>query len=333
MKAYIVDRFGPENGLRQGDLATPEVGEEDVLIEIHAASVYPLDNRIRDGSFRLILPFRPPFVLGNDLAGVVVRVGARVRRFKPGDEVFARPAQSRMGTFAELIAVSEADVAMKPKSLTMAEAASIPLVGLTAWQALVARADLRPRQSVLIHAGAGGVGTIAIQLAKHLGATVATTTSTKNIALVESLGADMVIDYKNVDFETVLQDVDVVLDTLGGQTLAKSMRVLKPGGKVIGITGPPDPRFANEAGLPWVMRRAVDILSCGVRSKARRLGVDYSFLAMQPSGAQLAEISTLIDAGVIRPVVDRVFPFESTENALAYVAGGRARGKVVIKVA
>lgn len=333
MKAFIVDRFGPENGLRRGDMAVPEVGEDDVLIEVHAASVNPLDNRIRDGSFRLILPFRPPFVLGNDLAGVVVGVGARVRRFKPGDEVFARPGQSRMGTFAEVIAVSEADVAMKPRSLTMEEAASIPLVGLTAWQALVERAGLRPRQSVLIHAGSGGVGTIAIQLAKHLGATVATTTSTQNVALVESLGADMVIDYTTVDFETVVQDVDLVLDTLGGRTLDKSMRVLKPGGKVIGITGPPDPQFAKEAGLPWVMRRAVDVLSCRVRSKAQRLGVDYSFLVMQPSGAQLAEIATLVDAGVIRPVVDRVFPFESTEEALAYVAGGRARGKVVIKVA
>lgn len=246
MKAFIVDRFGSENGLRQGDMALPEVGEDDVLIEIHAASVNPLDNRIRDGSFRLILPHRPPFVLGNDLAGVVVRVGARVRRFKPGDEVFARPGQSRMGTFAEVIVVAETDVAMKPQSLTMAEAASIPLVGLTAWQALAERAALRPRQSVLIHAGSGGVGTVAIQLAKHLGATVATTTSTHNVALVESLGADMVIDYKTVDFETVLQDVDVVLDTLGGQTLEESLRVLKPGGKVIGITGPPDPRFAKD---------------------------------------------------------------------------------------
>src|SRR6202140_1596723 len=196
MKAFVVDRYGRKNGIRAADMPVPELREDDVLIQIHAAGVNPLDSKIRDGEFKLFLPYRLPLILGNELAGVVIRAGSRVRRFKAGDEVFARPDKNRIGTFAELIAVSEGDLAIKPKSLTMEEAASIPLVGLTAWQALIEKAKLKKGQKVLIHAGSGGVGTFAIQLAKHVGATVATTTSTRNIELVKRLGADFVIDYK-----------------------------------------------------------------------------------------------------------------------------------------
>ena len=330
MKAFVVGRY--KHGARAADVPDPVIGDHDVLVEIHAAGVNPLDSKTRDGEFKLVLPYRTPFILGNDMAGVVVRVGARVRRFTPGDEVYARPAKHRIGTFAELIAISEDDLAIKPARLTMAEAAAVPLVALTAWQALVERADLRPGQKVLIHAGSGGVGTVAIQLAKHLGATVATTTSTANVDLVTSLGADIVVDYKKEDFETVLHDYDVVLDPLGGPTLEKSLRVLKPGGTIIGIAGPPDPEFARENGFHPALRLAIAALSYRTRRKARRRRLTYSFLFMKADGHQLSQITRLIDAGTIRPVVDRVYPFDDTNDALAYVESGRAKGKVVVSM-
>jgi len=236
MKAFIIDRYGKNAGIRLGEMPDPEVRDDDVLIQIHAASVNPLDSKIRDGAFKLILPYRLPLILGNDLAGVVIRVGSQVRRFKPGDEVYARPDKNRIGAFAEFISIREDSVALKPKRLTMEEAASIPLVGLTAWQALIERANLKKGQKVLIHAGSGGVGTFAIQLAKHVGATVATTTSTANVDLVKGLGADIVIDYKKDRFEEILRDCDVVLNSLDGETLKKSLRVLKPGGNLISIS-------------------------------------------------------------------------------------------------
>lgn len=332
MKSFLIDRYKKGGALRLGESPMPELRENDVMVEIHAAGVNALDNKIRDGEFRLILPYQLPLVLGNDVAGVVVRVGAKVRHFKPGDEVYARPAQDRIGTFAEYIAIDEADVAMKPNNLTMDEAASIPLVALTAWQALVERANLRNGQKVLIHAGSGGVGTIAIQLAKHLGAYVATTTSTANIALVKSLGADVVIDYKKDDFEKVLQGYDVALNSLGKDTLEKSLSVLKPGGKLISISGPPDPDFATQSGSGWLLRQVMRVLSFGVRRKSKRRGINYSFLFMTANGEQLGRITSLIEAGVIRPIVERVFPFERTNEALGYVETGRAKGKVVVAV-
>ena len=332
MKSFLIDHYGKGKALRLGESPKPELRDHDVMVEIHAAGVNLLDSKIRDGEFKLILPYRLPLVLGNDVAGVVVQVGAKVRRFKPGDEVYARPAQDRIGTFAEFIAMDEADVAMKPSHLSMEEAASIPLVALTAWQVLVQRAGLQKGQKVLIHAGSGGVGTMAIQLAKHLGAHVATTTSTANIALVKELGADVVVDYKKDDFEKVLRDYDVVLNSLGKDTLEKSLAVLKPGGKLISISGPPDPDFAREEGLNWMLRRVISLLSFGIRRKTKSRQIGYSFLFMRANGEQLSEITSLIEAGIIRPVVDRVFPFESTNEAMAYVETGRAKGKVVIRV-
>lgn len=332
MKAFLIDRYAKGAALRFGNVPEPELRENDVLVQIHASSVNPLDAKIRDGEFKLILPYRLPLILGNDVAGVVVQVGSKVRRFKPGDEVYARPAKDRIGTFAEFIAMDEADVAAKPKTLTMEEAASMPLVALTAWQALVERAKLKSGQKVLIHAGSGGVGAIAIQLAKHIGATVATTTSTANVDLVRSLGADVIVDYKKDDFENVLRGYDVVLNSLGKDTLEKSLRVLKPGGKLISISGPPDPEFARENGSGWLLRQVMRGLSFGIRRKSKRHGVSYSFLFMTPNGEQLAQLASLIDAEAIRPVVDRVFPFEKTNEALVYVETGRAKGKVVIAV-
>jgi NADPH:quinone reductase-like Zn-dependent oxidoreductase len=330
MKAFVVDRYKSEGALRFGDMPNPELRDDDVMVQICAAGVNLLDAKIRDGEFKLILPYRLPLVLGNDVAGVVVRVGSKVRRFRAGDEVYARPHQDRIGTFAEFIAMNENDVAMKPKALTMEEAASIPLVGLTAWQALIERGELNKGQQVFVQAGSGGVGTLAIQLAKHVGATVATTTSTGNVELVKSLGADVVIDYKKQDFGSLLHNYDVVLDSQDKAT--KSLKVLKQGGKLISISGPPDPRFAREQGSSWMIERVLRVLSSRIRRKAKSRNVNYSFLFMRANGAQLSEIGALIDAGVIRPVIDRIFPFASTNEAIAYVEAGRARGKVVVKV-
>ncbi|RWH77635.1 MAG: NADP-dependent oxidoreductase [Mesorhizobium sp.] len=332
MKAFIVDRYAKNARLRLGEVPEPEVGEKDVLVQIHAASLNLLDSKIRDGEFKLILPYRSPFVAGHDVAGTVIRVGSKVRQFKPGDEVYARPRDGRVGTFAEYIAINDTDVALKPKNLSMEEAASIPLVGLTAWQALVERAKLKKGQKVFIQAGSGGVGTFAIQLAKHLGATVATTTSASNMDMVSNLGADVIVDYKEDDFEKVLSGYDVVLNSQDNKTLEKSLRVLKPGGVAVSISGPPDAGFAREKGLSVVLNLVMRVLSAGIRRRAKRAGVRYSFLFMAANGEQLTKIASLIETGVIRPVIDRVFPLEQTNEALAYIEQGRAKGKVVIKI-
>ncbi|MFD2058985.1 NADP-dependent oxidoreductase [Mesorhizobium calcicola] len=330
MKAFVVDKYNKKGILRLAEMPEPDLQDNDVLVEIHAAGVNLLDSKVRTGEFKLILPYRRPFILGHDVAGTVVRVGSKVRKFKPGDDVYARPRDGRIGTFAEFIAMDEADVALKPKNLSMEEAASIPLVGLTAWQVLVERAGLRKGQKVFIQAGSGGVGTFAIQLAKHLGATVATTAGAAD--LVRGLGADVVVDYRKDDFEKVLSGYDVVLNSQDAKTLEKSLNVLKPGGKLISISGPPDPEFAREKGLNLMLRLILRLLSRGIRTKARRRGVHFSFLFMWAQGDQLSKITSLIESGTIRPVVDRVFPFEATNEALAYVESGRAKGKVVIKV-
>ena len=332
MKVFVADRYGKQERLRAADVPEPDVGDNDVLIQVHATAVNQLDSKLRNGEFKLILPYRPPFILGHDVAGVVVRVGPRVRQFKVGDEVYARPDDFRIGTFAELIAVKEDSVAIKPKNITMEEAASLPLVGLTAWQALVEKARLKKGQKVFIQAGSGGVGTFAIQLAKHLGATVATTTSAGNMALVKSLGADVVIDYKQDAFEERLSGYDVVLNSQDGKTLAKSLGVLQAGGHLISISGPPDPQFAEDTKAPWLVKQVMRALSWGARRQAQHLKVSYTFLFMKASGSQLRQITPLIESGAIRPVIDKVFPFESTNEAIAYVESGRAKGKVVIKV-
>ena len=332
MKAFIVKRYGKKEKLHLTETAEPLVKENDVLVEIHSAGVNLLDSKIRDGEFKLILPYKPPFILGHDVSGVVIKVGSRVGKFKVGDKVYARPADYRIGTFAEFISVNEKDAAMKPKNISMEEAASIPLVGLTAWQALIERANLKKGQKVFIQAGSGGVGTFAIQLAKHLGATVATTTSRGNFDLVKSLGADIVIDYKKDEFENILRDYDVVLNSQDTETLQKSLRVLKPGGKLISISGPPDPDFAEEIGAPSFVKLVIRFLSSGTRKKAKRLNVIHSFLFMSAEGNQLSKITSLIDSGIIKPVMDKIFPFEQTNDAMTYLEKGRTKGKIVVKV-
>ena len=332
MKAFIIDRYGKTDAGRMADMPEPKLRDDDVLVQIHAASINALDTKIKSGEFKLILPYRLPLILGNDMAGTVVQVGARVHGFKLGDEVYARPDDDRIGTFAEFIAVKASSLALKPTNLGMVEAASLPLVALTAWQVLVETAKLKKGQKVFIQAGSGGVGTVAIQLAKHLGAFVATTTSTANVDWVKALGADVVIDYKQQDFATVLRDYDVVLNSLGNDELNKSLRILKPGGHLISISGPPTPAFAIARGLAWPLRQVLRLLSFGIRRKARKSGVDYTFVFMRADGAQLREITALVESGAIRPVVDKIFPLQDTPKALAYVDGGRAKGKVVVQV-
>lgn len=332
MKAYIISKYSKESTLQLVDLPQPIIKENEVLVEIHAASINQLDVKIKSGEFKLLLPYKFPLILGHDVAGVVTKVGSGVRRFKVGDEVFARPADFHIGTFAECIAIHENDLAMKPKNISMEEASSIPLVALTVWQAFVEKANLKKGQKVFIQAGSGGVGTIAIQLAKHLGATVATTTSNNNFELVKRLGADVTIDYKTQEFETILKDYDLVLNSQDEKTLAKSLRILKPGGKVVSISGPPDRDFAKETGLSWLMKIAISFLSREVRSQAKKLNVNYSFLFMQANGKQLSEIGKLIENEKINPVVDKVFPFAEMNEAMAYVSSGRAKGKVVVKI-
>ncbi|MGE8401449.1 MAG: NADP-dependent oxidoreductase [Delftia tsuruhatensis] len=332
MKAFVLESYGANRALQLADVPEPQLRDDEVLVQVHAAGVNQLDSKIRDGQFKLILPYRLPLILGHDVAGVVVKAGPRVRQFKPGDEVYARTDDFRIGTFAEFVPVRESSLAPKPKGLTMEEAASIPLVGLTAWQVLVETARLARGQKVFIQAGSGGVGTFAIQLARHLGATVATTTSAANFELVRSLGADVVIDYRTQDFEDVLHDYDVVLNSQDGKTLGKSLRVLKGGAKLVSISGPPDPAFGRNIAAPAFVRLVMRLLSSGIRRRARGRGIDYSFVFMKADGGQLREITRLIEAGAIRPVVDKVFAFESTNEALAYSEAGHAKGKVVIKI-
>lgn len=332
MKAFVLESYGANRALQLAEVPEPQLRDDEVLVQVHAAGVNQLDSKIRDGQFKPILPYRLPLILGHDVAGVVVKAGPRVRQFKPGDEVYARTDDFRIGTFAEFVPVKESSLAPKPKGLTMEEAASIPLVGLTAWQALVETAKLTKGQRVFIQAGSGGVGTFAIQLARHLGATVATTTSAANFELVRSLGADVAIDYRTQDFEDVLHDYDVVLNSQDGKTLGKSLRVLKGGAKLVSISGPPDPAFGRNIAAPAFVRLVMRLLSSGIRRRARGRGIDYSFLFMRADGGQLREITRLIEAGAIRPVVDKVFAFESTNEALAYAEAGHAKGKVVIKI-
>ncbi len=332
MKAFIIDRYGKNQAGRIGEMPEPEVRDDDVLVQIHAASVNALDLKIQSGEFKLILPYSLPLILGNDFAGTVVRVGAHVRSFKPGDEVYARPDDDRIGTFAQLIAVKASSLALKPGNLGMSEAAALPLVALTAWQVLVEAAHVKKGQKVFIQAGSGGVGTIAIQLAKHLGAFVATTTSTANVDWVKALGADVVIDYTKDDFANVLRDYDVVLNSLGNKALHKSLQVLKPGGHLISVSGPPTPLFADARGLAWPLKQVLRLLSLGIRRKAEKAGNQYTFVFMRADGAQLHEITSLVEAGIIRPVVDKTFYFDDTREALACVAGGRTKGKVVVQI-
>ncbi|PTV57816.1 NADP-dependent oxidoreductase [Acinetobacter seifertii] len=331
MKAAYISHYGNIDNVQFDEQTKPSVTEDTVLVKVHAASINPLDLRVLEGEFKAILPVKFPFILGNDFAGTIVEVGSKVTQFKVGDEVYAKTDLN--GAFAEYTLVEESSLSLKPKNLSMGSSASLPLVSLTAWQALVEIAKIQPGQKVLIHAGSGGVGTIAIQLAKHLGATVATTTSGKNFRWVRELGADIVIDYKTTDFENEIKDFDLVLDTQGGKILEKSLNVLKRGGRVISISGPPDHAFAEAINANWFLKFIIPLLSWSIRNKAKKRGVTYSFLFMKPNGHQLSQISELVEAGKIKPVVDTEYAFSQINEALQYVNTGRTKGKVVVNIA
>jgi alcohol dehydrogenase len=333
MKAAIIDRYGSNDQVRIAEAARPAIGPTDLLVRVRAASVNPLDIKIRRGEVKVLLRYRFPLVLGNDLAGEVVDVGAQVTRFRKGDTVYARLDAERIGAFAEHAAVREGDAAPMPGNTTFVEAASLPLVALTAWQALVEIGRLHAGQRVLIHAGSGGVGSIAIQLARHLGATVFTTVGRRNVDLVKRLGADVAIDYRSERFEEVARECDVVLDSAGGDTLLRSFACARPGGVVVSVGGTPSAAFARRWGLNPLLVLALGIMSRKATAAARRRGVRYEYLFMRADGEQLREITRLVEAGAIAPVVDRTFPLAQVRDALAHSEAGHATGKVVVEVA
>lgn len=331
MRAMVIDRYG-KVPMRLAEMPTPEIGEYEVLAEIHAASINPVDFKIRDGKVKLLLKYKMPLILGNDFSGVVAKVGAKVTRFKVGDEIYARPRKSKIGTFAEYIAIHEEDIALKPKNLSFEEAASIPLVGLTTYQALADIMQLQKGQKILIQAGAGGVGTFAIQLAKIMGAFVATTASEAGANLVKSLGADEIINYKTEKFEEKLKNYDAVFDTLGGEILEKSFGVVKSGGKIVSVSGLPNARFGREYGSGFFKTLLFSALTHKLTALEKKHHVQYSFLFMKPSGEQLRTIANYIEAGKIKPIIDRVYSFEHAQEAMEYAETGRAKGKIIVKI-
>ncbi|EGL17453.1 MULTISPECIES: NADP-dependent oxidoreductase [unclassified Paenibacillus] len=332
MKAMTIKKYGKNVPLIMTEQPMPNIGEQDVLVEIHAASLNPIDYKIKEGKMKLLLNYSFPLILGNDFSGVVVKVGSRVKTFKPGDEVYGRPRKNRIGTLAEFIAVHEEDIWLKPQNLTFEEAASIPLIGLTTYQAFVDILNLQKGQKILIHAGSGGVGTFAIQLAKLMGAYVATTASEKGYELVKSLGADLIINYKKENFEEMLTGYDAVFDTLGGETLEKSFRILKPGGQIVSVSGMPNARFGKEAKLGWLKTTILSIVSRKIKVQEKKSQTRYHFLFMKPSGEQLKVIKEFIEGGFIKPTIDKVYRLEDTGQAIDYLESGRAKGKVVIRI-
>lgn len=332
MQAFILKAYGKRAALALAEVARPVAAPGEILVQVHAAGLNPVDNAIPKGDFKPLLKFELPAVMGSDLAGVVVETGAGVSRFKVGDAVFASVFDTGRGSLAEFVAVSEHAAAHKPANLDFVQAASIPMVGLTAWQAFHEHARIKPGQKVFIPAGAGGIGSFAIQLARQMGARVATTTSTANVALVRSLGADDVIDYKQHDFTQVLDGYDVVLRTVRGDGVAQALRIVRPGSHVVSLIGPPTAAFARQRGMNLVFRFVMGLLSRKIRGLARQRGAEYSFMFVRPDGAQLAEIGKLLAAGAIRPVIDRVYPFAQAKEALAYLDQGRAKGKVVVQM-
>jgi NADPH:quinone reductase-like Zn-dependent oxidoreductase len=332
MRALVFKRYGRADQIAFAEIPRPVPKPDEILVQVHAAGLNPIDNMIPKGTFKPFLRFQLPATLGSDLAGVVAEVGTRVTRFKPGDAVFANVFDLGTGALAEFTVVPENAAAHKPANLDFVQSASIPMVGLTSWQALKVRVGLRSGQKVFIPAGSGGIGTFAIQLAKHLGANVGTTTSTGNVDLVRSLGADEVVDYKKQEFESVLRDYDAVLGTVRGDSIEKSLRILKPKSSVVSLIGPPDAAFGRARGMNFIMVLVLGLLSRKIIRRAGARGIRYSFLFVRPDGGQLAKIGELLEAGVIRPVIDKVFPFDQAKEALAYLEKGRAKGKVVVQI-
>jgi NADPH:quinone reductase-like Zn-dependent oxidoreductase len=331
MRAFVLSGYGGPEHTALAEVPQPSPQPGELLVRVHAAGLNPVDYKTRAGAMRVIRRYPLPIVMGNELSGVVEAVGPRVTRFALGDGVFARVDKDIMGAFADYAVVHEDHAARMPASLDFPSAAAVPLAALTALQALRDELQLRTGQRVFIPGGAGGVGTFAIQIARHLGADVATTASTRGEALVRRLGADVVIDYQRERFEDKLSGYDAAFDLVGGDTLARLWPVLKPGGRVVSIAGMPEPMTARKdlqrgAGLAALFF----IASLTTRLRAARHGVSYRYLFMHPSGADLGYLASLIDAKKLQVVIDRVFPFAEAKEAMAYLETGRAKGKVVL---
>lgn len=332
MRAFVLDGYGAiADHVRVAELADPAPGAGDVLIEIHAASLNPIDFKIVHGDLKRVSKYQLPRPFGFDASGIVLSAGARAVSFKPGDAVYARASRETIGTFAEKIALPQEFVARKPAAISHAQAAALPLVGLTTLQGF-ARVRARAGQRILIHAGAGGIGTFAVQYASHLGLHVTTTTSSKNVDFVKSLGADRVIAYDRENYLEAGGDYDIVYDTLGGAFTVDAFKVVKRGGAVISLSGPPDRDFARREGAGWLVRAVVWLMSHKVYAASTEAGATYCWFFTEPSGDQLREIAGLVESGAIKPVIDREFAFEQLPAALTYLEAGRARGKVVLKV-
>ncbi|MBX9445793.1 NADP-dependent oxidoreductase [Dickeya chrysanthemi] len=332
MKALMFKEYGKADSITFYEIPVPEIQPNDILVKVHAVGLNPIDYMIPKGTFKPVLKFALPATVGSDLAGVVESVGSRVTRFKPGDAVFASIFDMGIGALADFAVVPERAAAHKPVNLDFVQAASIPMVGLTSWQALKERAHLKPGQKVFIPAGSGGIGSFAIQLAKQLGATVGTTTSTGNLEMVRRLGADEIIDYKKQEFEDILQGYDVVLGTVRGDHIQKSLNILKPHGRVVSLIGPLDAAFAHARDMNFLMKFIFKLMSWKIIRLAKKRDIQYSFLFVHTDGMQLEEISEFLEAGKIHPVIDKVFSFEDAKQALAYLETGRAKGKVVVKL-
>ena len=334
MRSLVLTRYGGPDAAVLRDTPVPAPGPGEVLVRVHAAGLNPVDFKIREGKLRAVQRYPLPAVMGNELAGVVEASGTGAARFSAGDRVFARVPKDSMGAFADYVALPEAVLAPIPPALDFTTAAGIPLAGLTALQALRDELRLGPGSRVFISGGAGGVGTFAIQIAKWLGAEVATTASPRGRALVERLGADIVIDYTRERFEERLQDMDGVFDLIGGDTLSRSFGIVKPGGKVVSIAAMPEPQTARkDLGRGLGLAALFWLASFRSRAQARKHGATYRFLFMHPSGAELAELAKLVEDGHLVPIIDRVFPFEEIDRAFAYLESGRAKGKIVVNMA
>jgi alcohol dehydrogenase len=332
MRAFVLTGYGAiSDNVRLAEIPDPVAGPGEVLIEIHAASLNPIDFKLVHGDIKRISKYALPQPIGFDASGIVTAVGVGASKFKPGDAVYVRASRDTIGTFAEQISLDEKLVALKPATISHPEAASLPLVGLTTVQ-MFGRADARSGQRILIHAGSGGVGTFAVQYAKHLGLHVTSTTSSKNAAFVKSLGADRVIAYDRENYLEQGGDYDIVYDTLGGAFTVDAFRVVKRGGVVISLSGPPDRDFARREGAGLLVRIAVWLMGRKVYAASAAAGARYEWSFTQSNGDQLRDIAALVESGAIKPVVDREFAFEQLPAALAYLEAGRARGKVVLKV-
>jgi alcohol dehydrogenase len=332
MRAFVLTGYGAiSDNVRLAQLPDPVAASGEVLIEIHAASLNPIDFKIVHGDLKRVSKYKLPRPFGFDASGIVRSVGAGVSRFKPGDEVFARASRETIGSFAEQIALDEQFVALKPVMVTHPEAASLPLVGLTTLQGF-ARANARAGQRILIHAGSGGVGTFAVQYARHLGLHVTTTTSSKNVDFVRSLGADSVIAYDRENYLEHGDGYDIVYDMLGGAFTVDAFKVVKRGGTVISLSGPPDRDFARREGAGMLVRVAVWLMGRKVYAASEKAEAAYCWFFTESNGEQLRDIAALIDRGAIKPVIDREFAFERLPEALSYLEAGRARGKVVLRV-